>query len=108
MVAIEAPQNFADVSVYAVKGPSEVGKTWVGHESVRVAPHPVNAAQIAYYCSATEDANENYWDREAAERRHGAVISPPGMLIVWSYPLPWTPAGKPDHSPFIGLEVPLP
>lgn len=101
-------ENYADVSVYAVEGPSEVGKTWVGHESVRVAPYPVNAAQIAYYCSAIEDANENYWDPAAAERRHGAIISPPGMLIVWSFPLPWTPSGRPDHSPFLGLEVPLP
>jgi len=106
--AVAAPENYADVSVYAVEGPSEVGRGWVGHESVRVAPFPVNAAQIAYYCSAIEDANENYWDRDAATRRHGAIISPPGMLIVWSYPLPWTPAGKPVDSPFLGLEVPLP
>lgn len=101
-------ENFADVSIYAVEGPSEVGKTWVGHESIREAPYPVNAAQIAFYCSAVEDANENYWDPVVAERRHGAIISPPGMLIVWSFPLPWTPAGRPDHSPFLGLEVPLP
>ncbi len=101
-------ENYADVSVYAVEGSSEEGKTWVGHESVREAPYPVNAAQIAYYCSAIEDSNENYWDPVAAERRHGAIISPPGMLIVWSFPLPWTPAGRPDHSPFLGLEVPLP
>ncbi|MEA3510301.1 MAG: MaoC family dehydratase N-terminal domain-containing protein, partial [Actinomycetota bacterium] len=106
--SVKAPENYADVSAYAVEGPSEVGKTWVGHESVREAPYPVNAAQIAYYCSAVEDANENYWDAAAAERRHGAIISPPGMLIVWSFPLPWTPGGRPDHSPFLGLEVPLP
>ncbi|MEA2023642.1 MAG: MaoC family dehydratase N-terminal domain-containing protein [Actinomycetota bacterium] len=104
----DLPENYADVSVYAVEGPSAIGKTWVGHESVREAPYPVNEAQIAYYCSATEDANENYWDPVAAERRHGAIISPPGMLIVWSFPLPWTPSGRPDHSPFLGLEVPLP
>jgi acyl dehydratase len=30
------------------------------------------------------------------------------MLIVWSFPLPWTPGSRPDHSPFLGLEVPLP
>ncbi len=101
-------ENYADVSVYAVEGPAEEGDRWVDHESVRVAPHPVNAAQIAYYCSAIEDANENYWDEEAAVRRHGSIISPPGMLIVWGYPLPWTPSGKPAHSPFLSLEVPLP
>jgi acyl dehydratase len=101
-------QNFADVSVYAVEGPAEEGERWVGHESVRIAPYPVNAAQIAYYCSATEDANENYWDEEAAGRRYGSIVSPPGMLIVWGYPLPWTPSGKPAHSPFLSLEVPLP
>ena len=101
-------ENFADVSIYAVEGSGEVAKAWVGHESVREAPYPVNAAQIAYYCSAIEDANENYWDPIAAGQRHGAIISPPGMLIVWSFPLPWTPNGRPDHSPFLGLEVPLP
>ena len=105
---VDLPENFADVSIYAVEGSSDVGKTWVGHESTREAPYPVNAAQIAYYCSATEDANENYWDPVEAVRRHGAIISPPGMLIVWSFPLPWTPSGRPEHSPFLGLEVPLP
>ncbi len=105
---IDRVENYADVSVYAVEGPAEAVERWVGYESVRVAPYPVNAAQIAYYCSATEDANENYWDEEAAKRRYGAIISPPGMLIVWGYPLPWTPDGKPEHSPFISLEVPLP
>lgn len=100
--------NFADVSVYAAEGPSSEGRMWVGRGSERRAPYPVNEAQIGYYCSLVEDANENYWDREAAERRHGSIISPPGMLIVWSFPLPWTPGGRPGRSPFLGLEVPLP
>jgi acyl dehydratase len=100
--------NYADVSVYAAEGTSSEGLAWVGRSSVRNAPYAVNAAQIGYYCSLVEDANENYWDREAARRRHGSIISPPGMLIVWSFPLPWTPGGRPDHSPFLGLEVPLP
>lgn len=108
MDRINTGVNYADVSVYAAEGPSSEGRTWVGRGSERVAPYPVNEAQIGYYCSLVEDANENYWDRDAAERRHGSIISPPGMLIVWSFPLPWTPEGAPDHSPFLGLEVPLP
>ena len=108
MPRIEPEANFADVSIYAAEGPSSEGLTWVGRGSERSAPYPVNEAQIGYYCSLVEDANENYWDREAAEQRYGSIISPPGMLIVWSFPLPWTPGGRPDHSPFLGLEVPLP
>ena len=104
----ERATNHADVSIYAVEGTSADGLTWVGRTSEREAPYAVNEAQIGYYCSLVEDANENYWDRTAAERRYGSIISPPGMLIVWSFPLPWTPGGRPDHSPFLGLEVPLP
>jgi len=108
MRQIDPHVNYADVSIYAADGPSSEGLTWVGRGSERSAPYPVNEAQIGYYCSLVEDANENYWDPEAAERRYGSIISPPGMLIVWSFPLPWTPGGRPDHSPFLGLEVPLP
>jgi acyl dehydratase len=105
---VDAGINFADVSTYAAEGPISEGRAWVGRSATRCAPYPVNEAQIGYYCGLVEDANENYWDREAAERRYGSIISPPGMLIVWSFPLPWTPRGRPDHSPFLGLEVPLP
>lgn len=104
----ERPINYADVSIYAAEGTSADGLTWVGRTSERTAPYAVNEAQIGYYCSLVEDANENYWDPAAAARRHGTIISPPGMLIVWSFPLPWNPAGPPIHSPFLGLEVPLP
>ncbi|MEN8238557.1 MAG: MaoC family dehydratase N-terminal domain-containing protein [Actinomycetota bacterium] len=108
MAATQPASNFADVSTYATEGPSEEGMRWVGRESVRIAPYPVNAAQIAYFCAAIEDSNENYWDPVAAANRHGSLISPPGMLVMWSFPLPWTPYGKPDSSPFLGVEVPLP
>ena len=91
MRQIDPHVNYGDVSVYAAKGPSSKGLTWVGRGSERSAPYPVNEAQIGYYCSLVEDANENYWDREAAKQRYGSIISPPGMLIVWSFPLPWTP-----------------
>ena len=108
MDRIERATNYADVSIYAAEGTNADGLTWVGRTSERAAPYAVNEAQIGYYCSLVEDANENYWDPAAAARRHGTIISPPGMLIVWSFPLPWNPEGRPDHSPFLGLEVPLP
>lgn len=100
--------NYADALSYVVTGPAEEAAAWVGREVTSQAPFPVNEAQIAYFCALVEDADENYWDNEAATTRYGALISPPGMLMVWAFPLPWNPRQKPEHAPVLALEVPLP
>lgn len=100
--------NYADALSYVVIGPAEEAAAWVGREVTSQAPFAVNEAQIAYFCALVEDSDENHWDAEAAEKRYGALISPPGMLMVWAFPLPWNPARKPEHAPVLALEVPLP
>lgn len=100
--------NHADALSYVRSGPAADATSWIGFEATSEAPFPVNEAQIAYFCALVEDADENHWDTEAAEKRYGAVISPPGMLMVWAFPLPWNPRGRPEHAPVLALEVPLP
>jgi len=100
--------NLADASIYVTEGSYEESLDWIGREVTREAPYPVNEAQIGYYCALVEDTNENYWDLQAAQRRFGSLVSPPGMLLVWVFPLPWLPTGRPEHGPILALEVPLP
>jgi acyl dehydratase len=100
--------NYADATAYAVQGPAAGAMDWVGREVVVDAPFPVNEAQIAYFAAMVEDPNENYWDRDRAGRRYGAIISPAGMLLTWLFPTPWRPGGPPRHGPVLALEVPLP
>ncbi len=100
--------NFADATAFTVVGPAAEGRRWVGREAIHDAPYPINEAQIGYFCALVEDANENYWDRRACERRFGTLVSPPAMLMVWAFPTPWHPSGPPEHGPLLALEVPLP
>ncbi|AXB46178.1 MULTISPECIES: FAS1-like dehydratase domain-containing protein [Pseudonocardiaceae] len=100
--------NYADALNYVVTGSHAEAQAWIGHEVTTEAPFPVNEAQIAYFCALVEDADENHWDADAAGRRYGALISPPGMLMVWAFPLPWNPWGRPEHAPILALDVPLP
>jgi acyl dehydratase len=101
-------KNYADPTLYVVKGPIEEGMEWVGREMVIEAPFAVNEAQIAYFAAMLEDPNENYWDADAAGKRYGSIISPGGMFQTWIFPTPWRPNGQPEHGPVYALEVPLP
>jgi len=101
-------RNYADATFYAVQGPADGAKDWIGREFVLEAPYPVNEAQIAYFAAMVEDPNENYWNCEAAGRRYGGIISPGGMLLTWLMPVPWHPNGPPKHGPVAALLVPLP
>jgi acyl dehydratase len=100
--------NYADARSYIVTGSETESQSWIGREVTTTAPFPVNEPQIAYFCALVEDPDENHWDAEAAGKRYGALISPPGMLMVWAFPLPWNPWGRPDHAPILALDVPLP
>jgi acyl dehydratase len=100
--------NYADATFYAVQGPADDAMDWIGRTFVVEAPFPINEAQIAYFAAMVEDPNENYWNAEAAGRRHGGIISPGGMLLTWLMPTPWHPNGPPEHGPVAALMVPLP
>jgi len=81
---------------------------WVGRKSpARLCEDEVNWAAIKYYCALVEDANPNYWDRARAESRYGAIVSPPGMLMVWQMSLPWRPEGELGDF-LLAPQVPLP
>ena len=104
----EPPGLHADARTYLNQGTEEEGRAWVGRTVVRDAPYPVNRPEIGRFCAMVEDPDENHWNQDAARQRYGAVVSPPAMFMVWGFPLPWHPDGRPDHAPVLALEVPLP
>lgn len=98
--------NYASATTYAVTGDDWRG--WVGREVTVEAPYPVEAGRVADFCALVGDANPSYWDPEIATGRFGGPVAPPATLMVWRFPAVWNPAGRPEHGPLIGLEVPLP
>lgn len=99
-------ENYASATAYAVTGDDWQG--WVGREVTVEAPYPVEAGRVADFCALVGDANPCYWDPDVATARYGGPVAPPATLMVWRFPAVWNPAGRPEHGPLIGLEVPLP
>jgi acyl dehydratase len=86
----------------------EPWQSWIARKTeVIFCEDEVNWPQIKYFCSAVQDANPIYWDRYEAEKRFGSIISPPGMIMVWSMPQPWRPDGA-RALPMLAIEVPAP
>lgn len=89
-------------------GTYEEARNWIGRKSeTRDCDSEVNWPAIKYFCALVRDANPNYWNADEARRRFGAVISPPGMVMVWPMPVPWRPEGRSEHF-LMATEVPLP
>ncbi len=89
-------------------GACEEGRAWIGRKTeVRACEDEVNWQAIKYFCALVRDGNPNYWNADEARRRHGAIISPPGMLMVWLMPLPWRPEGRVEDA-MIATMAPLP
>jgi hypothetical protein len=94
--------------MYLVYGSYEEAREWIGKtSSVVFCESIVNWSMIKFFCALVEDANPCYWDQEYAYRRFRDIPSPPGMLMVWSMPLPWAPARQPQ-PPLLASQVPLP
>ena len=73
----------ADIGMHLQYGSYEQAREWIGRKlPARPCEDAINWPQIKYFCSLVEDANPNYWDEASATARHGAIISPPGMLMV--------------------------
>lgn len=106
--ATEPPGLYSDARTYLTFGTEDDARGWLDRTVVRDAPYPVNRPEIGRFCAMVEDPDENHWDVAAATRRYGAVIAPPGMFMVWGFPLWWHPQGPPAHAPLLALEVPLP
>lgn len=89
-------------------GTYEEGRAWIGRKTeTRTCEDEVNWQAIKYFCALVEDGNPNYWNADEARRRYDAIISPPGMLMVWAMPLPWRPGGARKEA-MIATRVPLP
>jgi acyl dehydratase len=100
--------TYASAECFAVQGPGTDLDDWRGRTVTVHAPFPVEAGRVADFCGMLRDDNPLYWDRELATRRYGRPIAPPAMLTAWRFAAPWNPAGRPEHGPPIGCEVPLP
>jgi acyl dehydratase len=80
-------------------GTLEEGRDWVGRRGERrTAPAPVCELGIRNFCSLVEDGNPAYWVDG---------VSPPGLLLGYSFDLPWRPDGGEDRA-LLGLDVPVP
>ena len=81
---------------------------WIGKKSsTKFNEIDVNRAMIQFYAASVEDANPSYWDEEYANNAWGSIVSPPGMLMVWSMTTDWNPMREEgdDSSTF---DLPLP
>jgi len=90
------------------QGSYEDGRKLLGVRSpVNFGPLPVDASRIAAFCAMIEDGNPSYWDAQSSAKHWGRPIAPPGMIQVWTMPLPWTPTGAAELD-FMLLKLPLP
>lgn len=98
----------ADIGMRLQDGSYEQAREWIGRKlPARPCEDAINWAQIKYFCSLVEDANPNYWDEASARARYDAIISPPGMLMVWQMQLRWRPDSPVDNA-LLATSVPLP
>jgi len=103
----ESPRK-VDLALKLSFGTYEEARAWIGRKTEpRLCEDEINWPAIKYFCSLVQDANPNYWDEAAARSRFGAVVSPPGMLMVWQMRRRWSPSG-PVEDPILATKVPLP
>lgn len=90
-------------------GSYDEARTWIGRKlGPRWCEDEVNWPAIKYFCSLVGDGNPSYWDEQWAGRNHGGILSPPGLLFVWSMALPWRPDKSPARKSMLVTQVPLP
>ncbi|WP_199542461.1 FAS1-like dehydratase domain-containing protein [Prauserella endophytica] len=101
--------NHGDSRSHLAFGTYAEGLRWVGRSTpVRPCSDPVNHAQVKAYAALVRDGNPSYWDEQWASDTWGDVLSPPGMLMVWSWPLAWVPDHVATYPPMLAPLVPLP
>jgi len=98
----------ADTGLDLKFGTYAEGREWIGRKMpVRRCEDAVNEAQLKYFCALVGDASPSYWDADFARAAWGGILSPPGMLFVWSMPLPSRPIGE-HRPPTVSTQIPLP
>ena len=82
------------------RGPIEEGTAWVGRrERSRPGARQVGPGQVESFAALIRDDDPRYWT--PSPRRP----VPPGLLLTYTLPLPWTP--QPQTTP-IWARIPLP
>jgi MaoC dehydratase-like protein len=100
-----AEQPEARTAYSAVVGTLEEGRAWIGKSTPpKTGAVPVNTGMIAIFCAILQDGNPRYWPPENSPE---AGESPPGLLLTWTMPLPWSPANPLREGPLC-VRVPLP
>lgn len=101
--------NGGDSRAHLGFGSHAEGVSWVGRSTPpRPCSDSVNHPQIKVFAGLVRDANRAYWDEQWATDSWGGVLSPPGMLMVWSWPLAWVPPQTETFAPMLASLVPLP
>ncbi|MBV1914407.1 MAG: MaoC family dehydratase N-terminal domain-containing protein [Pseudomonadales bacterium] len=89
-------------------GTFEEAQAWIGKKSAnKFNEIEVNRAMIQFYAASVEDANPGYWDEEFANNAWGSIVSPPGMLMVWSMTTDWNPMRE-EGEESSTFDLPLP
>jgi acyl dehydratase len=90
-------------------GTEQDGLAWRGRtDGPAPCDDPISHRDVRAYAALVRDANASYWDRSWATEAWGGVLSPPGALMIWHWPLPWVPEGIVQRAPMLASRVPLP
>ena len=73
----------------------------------RIAATAVSGARIQHFAAMVRDGNPSYWDADFATQTWGGLVGPPGMLMGWLIPPPWSADGVRPAAGLV-IRVPLP
>ncbi|OBK10190.1 MaoC family dehydratase [Mycobacterium asiaticum] len=98
----------ADLSYRYAFGTYEDALKMVGFRTEpRVAGTVVSGARIQHFAALVRDRNPAYWDQDFATQVWGGLVGPPGMLMSWLIPQPWSADGVRPAAALV-IRVPLP
>jgi acyl dehydratase len=97
-----------DISYKYAFGTYEDALKMVGFRTeARVAGTVVSGARIQHFAALVRDSNPAYWDPDFATQTWGGLVGPPGMLMGWLIPQPWSADGVRPAAGLV-IRVPLP
>lgn len=86
---------------------AEKWRSWIGKRGpVLVAPYPVSAASVAYFCEFTEDRNPLYYDTTESHAA-GGPYAPPTYIGTAVRTPTFSPDGEPGQHQLLAVAVPL-
>jgi uncharacterized protein len=97
-----------DISYRYAFGTYEDALKMVGFRTeARVAGTVISGARIQHFAALVRDSNPAYWDLDFATQTWGGLVGPPGMLMGWLIPQPWSADGVRPAAGLV-IRVPLP